>query len=160
SANGQGRLGEAGRDHYRCRDQPDRRARKGRGEDPSGGRCRLCRQRGSCGLHHARAGRGRTHDHCLPVAQHGAGRLRPAQSFSPPDTPRFRQLWQDQDGLCALCGKPMPPSRADVAHSTLWKKWRPTFDHIIPRAHEGSDEISNLRLAHAICNKRRGTGKG
>ena len=83
-----------------------------------------------------------------------------SQSFSPPDTPKFRQLWQNQEGLCAICSKMMPMSRAGVAHSTLWKKWRPTFDHIIPRAHEGSDDITNLRLAHAICNKRRGTGKG
>jgi 5-methylcytosine-specific restriction endonuclease McrA len=89
-----------------------------------------------------------------------AGSGRPvSQPHSPPDTPKFRQLWQEQEGLCALCGKPMPHSRAEVAHSTLWKKWRPTFDHIVPRAHEGSDEITNLRLAHAICNKRRGTGR-
>ena len=83
-----------------------------------------------------------------------------SQSFAPPDTPRFRTLWQDQDGLCALCGEPMPRNRAEVAHATLWKKWRPTFDHIIPRAHGGPDGIDNLRLAHAICNKRRGTAPG
>ncbi|HAE94785.1 MAG: HNH endonuclease [Hyphomonas sp.] len=80
-----------------------------------------------------------------------------SQSFSPPDTPQFRRLWERQNGLCALCGKPMPRSRAELDHSTLWKKWRPTFDHVIPRAHHGSDEIDNLQLAHASCNKRRGT---
>lgn len=81
-----------------------------------------------------------------------------SQSFSPPDTPLFRQLWQDQKGLCALCGGPMPLTRADVAHATLWKKWRPTFDHITPRACGGRDDAVNLQLAHAICNKRKGAG--
>lgn len=80
-----------------------------------------------------------------------------SQSFAPPNTPEFRQLWQQQQGACALCGRSMPRSRADLAHATLWKKWRPTFDHIIPRAHHGSDGVDNLRLTHALCNKRRGT---
>ena len=81
-----------------------------------------------------------------------------SQSFFPPDTPQFRQLWEEQNGLCALCGKPMPKSRAEVAHSTLWKKWRPTWDHIIPRAAGGHDDVMNLQLAHANCNKRKGCG--
>lgn len=81
-----------------------------------------------------------------------------SQSFAPPDSPLFRRLWQDQEGICALCGKPMPPTRADVAHATLWKKWRPTFDHITPRARGGDDDVANLQLAHATCNKRKGAG--
>ena len=81
-----------------------------------------------------------------------------SQSFAPPDTPLFRRLWAEQNGLCALCGKPMPATRADVAHATLWKKWRPTFDHIIARGRGGSDTPENLQLAHAICNKKKGRG--
>ena len=81
-----------------------------------------------------------------------------SQPFSPPDTERFRALWAAQSGLCALCGKPMPSSRFDLAHASLWKKQRPTFDHIRPRANGGSDKPENLQLAHAVCNKRKGRG--
>ncbi|WP_034823576.1 HNH endonuclease [Hyphomonas pacifica] len=81
-----------------------------------------------------------------------------SQSFLPPDTPQFRRLWEAQEGLCALCGKPMPGSRAEMAHATLWKKWRPTYDHIIALARGGADHESNLQLAHAMCNKRKGMG--
>ncbi|KCZ56406.1 hypothetical protein HY29_08930 [Hyphomonas beringensis] len=81
-----------------------------------------------------------------------------SQSFLPPDTPQFRRLWEAQEGLCALCGKPMPASRAEMDHATLWKKWRPTYDHIIALARGGPDHESNLQLAHALCNKRKGMG--
>jgi HNH endonuclease len=79
-----------------------------------------------------------------------------SQSFVPPDTPLFHALWQQQDGACALCGGPMPASRAEVAHATLWKKWRPTFDHIRARRKGGFDGPGNMQLAHALCNKRKG----
>ncbi|MFC6197572.1 HNH endonuclease [Ponticaulis profundi] len=51
----------------------------------------------------------------------------------------------------------MPRHRFDVAHATLWSKQRPTFDHIRPRAKGGHDDESNLQLAHAACNKRKGS---
>jgi len=50
----------------------------------------------------------------------------------------------------------MPKSRFDVPHGTIWKRRRPSFDHIIPRAAGGGDQEANLQLAHADCNKRRG----
>ncbi len=50
----------------------------------------------------------------------------------------------------------MPSTRWDCAHATVWKKTRPTFDHIRPRAKGGGDEPENLQLAHAACNKRKG----
>jgi 5-methylcytosine-specific restriction endonuclease McrA len=65
-------------------------------------------------------------------------------------------LWQAQVGRCALCGKPMSAHRFEVAHATLWKKQRPTFDHIRPKAAGGSDAPENLQLAHAECNWRKG----
>jgi 5-methylcytosine-specific restriction endonuclease McrA len=59
-------------------------------------------------------------------------------------------------GRCALCGESMPRGRFDVPHATVWKKKRPTFDHIRPRAKGGGDPPENLQLAHARCNKRKG----
>lgn len=37
--------------------------------------------------------------------------------------------------------------------------WRPSLDHVIPRAHGGADDESNLRLAHLWCNCTRSDGK-
>lgn len=33
---------------------------------------------------------------------------------------------------------------------------RVSFDHIVPRSHGGLSNLANLRLAHGICNSRRG----
>ena len=79
-----------------------------------------------------------------------------SQPIRPPDSPLFERLWQVQSGCCALCGKPMPRSRFEVAHATIWKRERPTFDHIVPRAAGGPDREDNLQLAHARCNRRKG----
>ena len=79
-----------------------------------------------------------------------------SQSFAPPDTPLFRSLWQKQAGLCALCGRPMPRHRFETPHANVWKKHRPSFDHIQPRSKGGPDTPENLQLAHAMCNWRKG----
>jgi 5-methylcytosine-specific restriction endonuclease McrA len=50
----------------------------------------------------------------------------------------------------------MPKNRWDVAHATLWKKRRPTFDHIRPIKKGGSEDHANLQLTHAQCNWRKG----
>lgn len=81
-----------------------------------------------------------------------------SQSHLPPQTRLFQALWDQQSGKCALCGKPIPRSRFDLAHATLWKKQRPSFDHIRARSRGGSDKPENLQLAHAICNWRKGRG--
>ena len=38
-------------------------------------------------------------------------------------------------------------------------EWRPSLDHVIPRAKGGSDDPSNLRLAHMWCNAARNDGR-
>ncbi len=68
----------------------------------------------------------------------------------------FDALWSKQEGRCAICGEPMPRGRFDVPHATVWKKKRPSFDHIRPRNKGGGDEPENLQLAHADCNWRKG----
>ncbi|MAP95312.1 MAG: HNH endonuclease [Ponticaulis sp.] len=79
-----------------------------------------------------------------------------SQPFKPVPTELFETLWEHQQGLCALCAKPMPKHRFELAHARLWAKWRPTYDHIIPRSKGGRDVPDNLQLAHAICNKIKG----
>jgi 5-methylcytosine-specific restriction endonuclease McrA len=67
-------------------------------------------------------------------------------------SPLFASLWTSQSGRCAICGEPMPATRWETPHATVWKKRRPTLDHVRPRAKGGSDAPSNLQLAHAACN--------
>jgi 5-methylcytosine-specific restriction endonuclease McrA len=50
----------------------------------------------------------------------------------------------------------MPEQRFDTPHAAVWKKKRPTFDHIRPRVKGGGDEATNLQLAHAECNWKKG----
>ncbi|MBI1361290.1 MAG: HNH endonuclease [Alphaproteobacteria bacterium] len=68
----------------------------------------------------------------------------------------FDDLWARQSGLCAICGEAMPENRWRTPHAAVWKKRRPTFDHIRPRAKGGTDAAENLQLAHADCNRRKG----
>lgn len=67
-------------------------------------------------------------------------------------------LWKAQCGLCALCGDAMPASRWKTPHAGVWKKLRPTVDHVRPVSRGGGNDVVNLQLAHAICNKRKGAG--
>ena len=86
--------------------------------------------------------------------------MRPSRLGSPSRARRlsalFDQLWSTQEGRCAICGEVMPRGRFDVPHATVWKKRRPTFDHIRPRKKGGSDDPANFQLAHADCNWRKG----
>lgn len=79
-----------------------------------------------------------------------------SQPFKPNENELFLTLWNSQQGKCALCGQEMPRHRFETAHGAIWKKKRPTFDHIQPRSKGGKDTSENLQLAHADCNKRKG----
>jgi 5-methylcytosine-specific restriction endonuclease McrA len=60
--------------------------------------------------------------------------------------PIDREAIFERDGwLCGICGEPV---EADDA----------TLDHIVPISLGGADEASNVRLAHSLCNSRRGDG--
>ncbi|RYE42573.1 MAG: HNH endonuclease [Hyphomicrobiales bacterium] len=53
-----------------------------------------------------------------------------------------RDLW-----ICGICFEPV-----DAALAGTDSHWRPSLDHIVPRAKGGTHEPSNLRLAHLWCN--------
>lgn len=59
----------------------------------------------------------------------------------------------DADGwICWLCATPVDP--ADRSGGP----WSGTVDHVVPRSRQGATTASNLRLAHARCNRRRSSG--
>jgi 5-methylcytosine-specific restriction endonuclease McrA len=71
--------------------------------------------------------------------------------------PRFRigkharlAIYEAADWVCQMCFEPV---KRDAAPNDLKG---PTLDHIHPRAHGGSDDPSNLRLACRDCNNRKG----
>lgn len=58
---------------------------------------------------------------------------------------RLRRSWPDlllRDGpICGICNEPLNPIREDFH-----------IDHIVPTAHGGTNDLSNLQLAHPHCN--------
>ena len=52
------------------------------------------------------------------------------------------EMWDEQGGMCALCGRAMQRSEVDV-------------DHKIPFCYGGGHERTNLQLAHPSCNRSR-----
>jgi len=71
-------------------------------------------------------------------------------------TPRTRMALYERDGwTCHLCNEPVPQ---DLEWSNEdWQPDYPTLDHIVPRLHGGTDDPSNLRLAHMLCNTLKGS---
>jgi len=56
-------------------------------------------------------------------------------------------LFEQQEGFCYLCGKPLYARFNDP----------PTIEHKTPLSRGGSNDISNIALAHLSCNCRKGT---
>jgi hypothetical protein len=72
------------------------------------------------------------------------GRRRAARMKAARRAPVDRVAIFERDGwLCGICGEPV--RREDA-----------TLDHIVPIARGGTHEPSNVRLAHGLCNSRRG----
>lgn len=58
----------------------------------------------------------------------------------------------DRDGWrCHLCAKPVNPK---LKHPHPMSA---TIDHLIPLARGGTHRLNNVKLAHSVCNKRKGT---
>jgi 5-methylcytosine-specific restriction endonuclease McrA len=59
-------------------------------------------------------------------------------------------LFERDNGCCQICGH-------ELAMTTKWPDPRmPTRDHIVPLSKGGTHERSNLQLACAVCNVRKG----
>lgn len=59
-----------------------------------------------------------------------------------------------RDGdLCRICWTPIDFRLAGTDHPMA-----PSADHVLPKSRGGTGVMRNLRLAHAICNVRRGSG--
>lgn len=64
---------------------------------------------------------------------------------------RCQTLWQEQDGACFFCGRPMP----EPLTQRLRHRKRPesaTIDHVLPRALGGSEDWGNEVAACRACN--------
>lgn len=64
-------------------------------------------------------------------------------------------LWERQNGRCWICGEQMIKTamkNSDGSHDDM----HATIDHLRTQADGGSDDISNLALAHYKCNCLRG----
>jgi hypothetical protein len=77
---------------------------------------------------------------------------------------RRRDQILDRDrGLCQICGRSVDPTdltpRVGINGRTVMVAGPlyPSIDHIVPVSLGGTSEFDNLRLAHLICNTRRGS---
>lgn len=98
----------------------------------------------------ARRGPGAQCADCGVQLRTGALRCMPCNGDRPhiPDAVRRavyeRDLWE-----CQLCDLPVDPA------AKLPNLYSPSLDHVVPFSLGGSDEESNLQMAHFICNARR-----
>ncbi len=63
-----------------------------------------------------------------------------------------------QRSLCAICGHRF--AKESEPNPSVRAQFVATFDHVVPRSQGGQDELANLRLVHAGCNRARGDGSG
>lgn len=55
-----------------------------------------------------------------------------------------RKLYREANGYCSICGE----------HIDYFSE--STIDHVIPKSKGGSNKMSNLKIAHAYCNRKKG----
>lgn len=65
-----------------------------------------------------------------------------------------QQLFDQQAGLCHLCGQPMTLQRKPGSKTP---KHFASFDHVVPHSAGGTAYYLNLKLAHRSCNSARGS---
>lgn len=65
---------------------------------------------------------------------------------------RRQAIYERDNWLCQICGLPVDKHLPRGTYTPN----APTLDHIMPRSLGGSHDDTNLRLAHHICNSKRG----
>lgn len=60
-----------------------------------------------------------------------------------------RSLYERDSWICHLCGELVDRESGPNGD------YAPSLDHLVPRAHGGSDDPDNLKTAHRICNSLR-----
>lgn len=91
-------------------------------------------------------------ENCRPVAQSMRYRLKTVKRQS--QTVAANRIAHEQlaerDGLnCYLCNELIDMTLARTS------KYGATIDHVVPLSRGGLDELSNLRLAHWVCNSKK-----
>ena len=66
-------------------------------------------------------------------------------------TERLLLVAQRDSWTCWLCGEPVDPSLVAISAPLA-----ASVDHVIPKRNGGTNRYENLRLAHQLCNSRRG----
>lgn len=59
-------------------------------------------------------------------------------------------IYASDNWCCQICSEPVDATAHPLSD------WYPSLDHIVPRSHGGSDDVTNLRTAHRWCNSVRG----
>lgn len=67
---------------------------------------------------------------------------------------RRQAIYERDEWICQICLEPV--DRTLVYHAGVYEPGLASLDHILPRSLGGSDDDSNLRLAHWLCNSLRG----
>lgn len=63
-------------------------------------------------------------------------------------------IFERDDWTCKLCGNP-------VKEGMAWPHpMSPSLDHVVPVIRGGTNEMTNLQLAHLVCNMRKGASDG
>ena len=70
----------------------------------------------------------------------------------------LEDLYKRDAGICHICGGQCRYDDYTVVGDVfIAGNYYPSIDHIIPLAKGGEHSYDNVRLAHRICNARRGT---
>ena len=65
----------------------------------------------------------------------------------------LKKIMKRDNGICKLCGKPVDVRDRKGGGAGYYY---PTIDHIVPLSKGGGHTMSNVQLAHLICNSRKG----
>ena len=94
----------------------------------------------------------RKREYCICKSRYGK-----KSKVKPPPHPKKSRtkkiidlLWAKQNGICYLCDGEMIK---EYGHRQL----SASVDHVIPKSKMGSNNITNLKLAHTGCNTRKGS---